>query len=300
MVVAFNWSLPVMLFWMFILRLLEVELNRVVRKLQFQNNFLIKNAFLQGFSPKKCKTVRGNQRGSRTSPLNDCKVDIFSVESKEIPCIDNYDALIIGTPTYHAAPAKIILKYFDSITPLTKRIHAFIYNTKGLYSLNTNRILAKALLRKNIFTIMDNAYRSPASDGSVIAPFIKRFFEFDRNIEQKINRDCAAFMELLNRQNLKFYITRFQLDSIINAPNKAAGHFFTRKIYLHKDSCSRYGKCIKRCPHSAFSVNTNGYPIIDSKNCENCYRYVHNCPNLALSLRKKIKLKKTLAYSLAQ
>ena len=32
--------------------------NRVVRKLQFLNNFLIKIAFLQGFSPKKCKTVR--------------------------------------------------------------------------------------------------------------------------------------------------------------------------------------------------------------------------------------------------
>ena len=32
--------------------------NRVVRKLQFLNNFLMKIAFLQGFSPKKCKTVR--------------------------------------------------------------------------------------------------------------------------------------------------------------------------------------------------------------------------------------------------
>ena len=31
---------------------------RVVRKLQFLNNFLMKIAFLQGLSPKKCKTVR--------------------------------------------------------------------------------------------------------------------------------------------------------------------------------------------------------------------------------------------------
>ena len=32
--------------------------NRVIRKLQFLNNFLMKTAFLQGFSPKKCETVR--------------------------------------------------------------------------------------------------------------------------------------------------------------------------------------------------------------------------------------------------
>ena len=32
--------------------------NRVIQKLQFLNNFLMKTAFLQGFSPKKCETVR--------------------------------------------------------------------------------------------------------------------------------------------------------------------------------------------------------------------------------------------------
>ena len=33
--------------------------NRVVRKLQFLNNFHIKIAFLQGFSLKKCRTCEG-------------------------------------------------------------------------------------------------------------------------------------------------------------------------------------------------------------------------------------------------
>ena len=36
--------------------------NRVVRKLQFLNNFLIKIAFLQGFSLKKCWTCEGTNR----------------------------------------------------------------------------------------------------------------------------------------------------------------------------------------------------------------------------------------------
>jgi len=227
----------------------------------------------------------------------DCSVELFSVERKESPTIDDYDALIIGTPTYHAAPAKVMMNYLSSISPPPRKIPAFVYNTRGLCSLNTNRILAKSLQRKNIFTILDRAYRSPASDGSILAPFIKRFFEFETDIHKKIGCDCNAFIELLNQENPKPYIPRFQLGSILNAPNKAAGQLFTLKIHLHKDRCSQCETCKRQCPHAAFSSDLNGYPLIHTKKCENCYRCVHHCPHLALSLRKRRKLKKSLRDS---
>jgi len=37
-------------------------MNRVVQKLQFMNNLLVKIAFLQGFSPKKCRNCEGTNR----------------------------------------------------------------------------------------------------------------------------------------------------------------------------------------------------------------------------------------------
>jgi len=221
--------------------------------------------------------------------LQDSEVDIFSVESKEIPNINNYNALVVGTPTYHAAPAKVMMNFLDALPPLSKKTPAFVYNTRGLCSLNTNRILAKELQKKNITTIIDRAYRGPASDGSILAPFIKRFFEFDKDICKKINCDCTDFIELLKDDNPKPYIPRFQLGSIINAPNKAAGQLFTFKIYLHKDECCKCEHCIKQCPHSAISADSSGYPLVDSKKCGNCYRCMHHCPNLALSLRKRKK-----------
>jgi len=230
--------------------------------------------------------------------LKSCKVDIFSIESREIPNINNYDALVVGTPTYHAAPARVMMSYLDALPPLAKKIPAFVYNTRGLCSLNTNRILAKELKKKNITTIIDRTYRSPASDGSILAPFIKRFFEFEKGIYKKINRDCAEFIGLLNSDNPKSYIPRFKFGSIINAPNKAVGQFFTFKIYLHKGKCSKCGYCIKQCPHSVFSTGANDYPLFNSKKCENCYRCVHHCPYLALSLRKRVELKKSLTKSL--
>lgn len=226
--------------------------------------------------------------------LHDCEVDIFSIESKEIPNINNYDALIVGTPTYHAIPSKLIMDFFNAISPLAEVVPAFIYNTRGLFSFNTNRALAKVLQAKNIFIIMDVAYRSPASDGSILAPFVKRFFEFEKDIEKKIDCDCTTFLALLNKENYKFYIPRFQLSSFFNVPNKAIGQRYTAKIYLHEDRCSKCGKCNMQCPHSAFSSDINDYPIFDSRKCENCYRCVHHCPTLALSLRKRAKLKRTL------
>ena len=224
------------------------------------------------------------------------EVDMLSVESEDIPNISEYDALVIGTPTYHAAPAKAIMSYIETMPRLKKKSPAFIYNTRGTCSLNANRILSKQLQKKNIVTIMDRAYRTPASDGSLFAPFIRRFFEFEKDLEKKISCDCTTFLELLKQDMTQGYIPRFQLGSIVNAPNKAAGHLITKKIHLHKDKCIRCHVCIEKCPHKAFSQDKQGYPLFNQKGCENCYRCVHHCPKMALSLSKRKTPKKLLKY----
>jgi len=226
-----------------------------------------------------------------------CDVEMFSVEDKDIPNIGGYDALIVGTPTYHAAPARAIMQYFDNMPHLDRSIPAFVFNTRGLASLNTNRLLSKKLYTKNIMTVMDRQYRSPGSDGVLVAPFIKRFFEFEKGLEDKVGRDCEYFVGLLSKDGLQGYIPPFRLGSIINAPNKLAGHLITLKIRLHKNKCVKCGRCIGECPHSAFSVDGDGYPIYAPKNCENCYRCVHHCPQMALSLSKYRTPKKLLRYS---
>ena len=225
------------------------------------------------------------------------EVDIHSIENKNIPNIDCYDAFVIGTPTYHAAPPKALMNYIDTISRLPKESPVFIYNTRGLCSLNTNRILAKQLQKKNIITIMDRAYRSPASDGSLFAPFIKRFFEFEKDLEKKINYDGMTFLGLLEQDIIQGYIPRFQFGSIINAPNKAVGQLITKKIYLHKDKCIKCSMCVEQCPHKSLSMDKQGYPLINQKGCENCYRCIHHCPQMALSISKRKTPKKLLRYN---
>lgn len=156
--------------------------------------------------------------------------------------------------------------------------------------------MAKKILMKNIITIMDREYRSPASDGSLFLPFVKRFFEFESNLRHKIALDCTAFLNLLQTRHAQGYIPRFCFSSVINAPNKLVGQFTTFKIYLHREKCAKCGKCIKNCPHNALNEDDSGYPMFIVKNCENCYRCIHHCYQMALSLSKRKAAKKILKY----
>lgn len=225
-----------------------------------------------------------------------CKTSLFSLENTAGLNLNDYDALVIGTPTYHAAPAHIVAKYFNCICPLKKQTPAYIYNTRGLYSYNTNRILAKQLKEKNIITIIDRSYKSPASDGSLFIPQIKMFFEFEKRLYAKIILDCAKFAQLLNKPTCTGYMPRFKLSSILNAPNKFAGQLITFKIYLHKNRCVKCGVCTKNCPHKAIVKDTLGYPVFVKANCKNCYRCIHHCPKKALSLIKRRKVEKVIKY----
>ena len=226
----------------------------------------------------------------------DCSADIFSLETRDAPHMDNYDALVIGTPVYHGAPAKTVMHYFETLPRLSKALPVFIFSTHAFGSFNANRILSKKLYQKNMVTVIDRAYRAPASDGTIIAPFIKQFFEFEKGIKNKIDSDCLNFLELLKRADLQNYIPRFRFGSIVNAPNKLAGQLITLRIHLHKDKCTRCGSCIKQCPHSSFFADEDGYPFFNSGNCENCYRCIHHCPHAALSLSKHRSLRKLLRY----
>ena len=222
-------------------------------------------------------------------------VEAYSLE-KQAPHIGNYDAVIIGTPVYHAAPARLVSDYFDDLPQLLQKIPAFVFSAHGLHSLNTNRILAKQLAAKNIITIYDSAYRCPASDGALIAPFIKRFFEFEKGISKKVNRDLNMFLKALKQRPIGASMPKFSFWSIVNAPNKAASQHFMVKIHMDENSCNGCGLCVRSCPHTALVHGKNKKSIKQLKNCENCYRCVHHCPNAALSLFKRKTPKKLLVY----
>jgi Dissimilatory sulfite reductase (desulfoviridin), alpha and beta subunits len=189
------------------------------------------------------------------------------------------------------------MEFFGNVKRFEKPRPAFLFNSRAMYSCNTNRILAKKIHSKNLVVIKDKDYRSPASDGALLAPFIRRFFEFDKSIKKILENDCCEFIAQVLNDSWNQYIPRFRLSSILNAPNKLFGHLTTFNIYLHEERCIQCKKCAHNCPHNAINLDMFGFPQVVAKRCENCYRCIHNCPKMALSLCRKYPTRKIITYS---
>jgi len=230
--------------------------------------------------------------------LSSYEVEVYSVEKKVFKDFSNYDALIVGTPTHHAEPAEFLMNYIDEIPVQQVKIPTFVFNTKGLAACHTNRILAKKLLSKNLVTIYEADYIAPASDGSLIMPNLKRFFRFEKNVEEKVKQDCSRFLAIITSKKDAFSpnLPPFRFSSVINAPNKFGSGFVKIKIHLHKEACIKCNLCINECPYQAIDKDENGYPVVTKEKCTNCYRCIHNCPTRALGLFKKKKHSKVLEY----
>lgn len=209
--------------------------------------------------------------------------------------ITNYDSLVIGFPTIHAAPAQPILTFIKQIAQLKKPIPTFLFTTYGLYSANTLRILAKRCQKINIIPILSKSYRCAATDGVLIAPTMNIWSCHEKRLEKKVENDVSTFIKYCNNPTI-VNIPRFKIYSILNYPNKFFGQRFSPKIYTHKMNCVKCGKCVIDCPVQCICKDDIGYPLFDNKKCIHCYRCIHHCPKKALSLSKKHPPVKTLYY----
>lgn len=206
-----------------------------------------------------------------------------------------FDGLVIGFPVIHTHPTKRILAFIQSINKLSKPKATYIFTTCGLYSENALRIFAKQCMPKHIIPVLHRVFWGcPASDGALLAPYIKAFFTFPKDIDLKIETDACAFTTIIRNEECKLRMPRFKLYSIINYPNKLAGQLITFPIYTHQNACTKCGKCIANCPAHALEQDVSGYPVLISRKCEKCYRCIHSCPRKALSLSKKKRPKQTL------
>ena len=207
--------------------------------------------------------------------------------------IADYDSLVIGFPTIHAAPAYPILTFIKQMEQLENSIQAFLFATCGLYSANTLRIFAKQCEKKNMITILSRSYRCAATDGILLAPAMRIWSRHEKRLDKKVENDVSVFIRRCN-DPVVADIPRFKIYSILNYPNKFFGQRFSPPIYTHKQHCVLCGKCGIHCPVQCICKDDEGYPLFDNEKCIHCYRCIHHCPKKALSLTKKRPLLKTL------
>ncbi|MBC8526588.1 MAG: flavodoxin domain-containing protein [Candidatus Cloacimonetes bacterium] len=220
--------------------------------------------------------------------LQDCgyKIDLLDIDVEtDTGNIEQYDFLIIGTPTHHCYPPKTISEFVDKIAYQPEPKNIFLFATYGLYVGNNLRMIAKSLLGKNIRTVGFAGFRSPAADASLMFPtFIKMMYKYESNIKDKIINTVAEIDRLIQTGNPKVKIPFYKWYAPLDwFPNK----FYTARKF-DRDFIPNIRLVSDRWNGEEIDCPRNCWEMVDNKpkyrkdNCEFCLRCVHRTPNKAV------------------
>jgi len=225
------------------------------------------------------------------------KVEIAHIHSKyNKEYLQNFDLLVFGFPTHHAAPSLSMTEYIHHLKSFETPAKAFIFTTYGLYPGNSLRIFAKMLNKKNIKVLSYQKFRSPATDGVLLFSSKLRFmFRFEKNITNKLHsftKEISNAMELT-----KNLIPPYQWYVPLNDLIKPFGikYYENLKYQMHiiPALCTNCNLCVNICERKAWKEN-DPIPLFRRENCEFCLECVHKCPTEAIVFSKKMQKKPRL------
>lgn len=214
-------------------------------------------------------------------------IEIQAIEDMpEVAGLNNYDALILGFPTYHGLPSKSIYKYISKLDAFSEIKPVSIYTSCGWFPANSMRKLAILCSSKNMKPISYRSFRCIGSDGILLAPQLINFFNFDKNLYIKIQQFAKELEKIFCDPPYKKKKPPFKVYSLLNAINSYAGQSHRPTIYINKSQCIKCHACINKCNTGSWEEIPNAYPHFSKEDCESCYRCIHHCPTKALSLKK--------------
>ncbi len=212
--------------------------------------------------------------------------------STKAKVIDDFELIILGTPTYHGSPPRTVMEFINKINYQKKNKKVFLFATYGLYAGNNIRTIAKKLLSKKITCIGYTGVRGPAADGTMMFPqWIQFMYRYEKGIKRKLDIAVKEMEEAFTSENSKQKIPVFKwympLDYIPNqifARRMFIKHYSNR-IELINDRWD--GKAIQ-CPRNCWAM-INGKAVYNAKNCEFCMRCIHRTHNKAIIFSDTMK-----------
>lgn len=224
--------------------------------------------------------------------LNPYFSDISSISLNfDYKKLGNYDFLIFAFPTYHCEPSSSMLEFIENMPMFQQPKRAFAFTTCGIYSGNSLRIFIKKILNKNVVVCGYSTYRAPATDGALILPAVPFMFNYEKEIALKIKLDINRTRQIIESKTAVLKYPRFKLYTILNFPNKVFGKAYKHDIKLLEEYCKRCDKCINNCIRNCWEQGEM-YPQHNNKNCEFCFRCVHQCPSEAIIISAKTRKKR--------
>ncbi len=215
----------------------------------------------------------------------------FARLGAELPQLNHFDGLIVGTPVYAYAPPETLMAVVSSLPKLDGK-PAFTFMTKGLISGNAPVFLQEALQSKGITVIgheeimmADTLFiltspKNSLMEKLMLLPNLLAIRKI-KALPRKILRAFEVGKEVRLRRKLYAFATNFIAGWFHDFVRSRTGYFYAD---ARCDLCSA---CVGLCPNGNIRIADGR--VLFGDDCEFCVRCVHRCPQEAIQVDRYIQ-----------
>jgi flavodoxin/Pyruvate/2-oxoacid:ferredoxin oxidoreductase delta subunit len=216
---------------------------------------------------------------------SDCEITHHNISGSDIPNIETYDIIGIGSPTYFFRPPFIVMDFVNKLAGL-KNKSSFVFISKGTHSGDCGNWIRRTLIRKGSRDL--GYFKSYGRDYWL--GYIKRgvLFSPDSPSEKELASAEEFGKALINRYSDANMIVEpfdpstpvmYGIERMLVA--RPFAKLMYSKTFRASSECNSCGICIKKCPVSNISEKKDGTPKWNS-NCMLCATCELICPKDAV------------------
>lgn len=210
--------------------------------------------------------------------------DIIDMTNNAKSDLDDYRIIGFAASTYYGGPPLLVRDFINSL-PDQEDTPAFIFNTYGLISGKTLKLLGQWVSNRGFKIISAYSLQTPESYPPLISRGITsqskpspgqivKFNNFINNLNKSI-------MRLNKGEKVKTMTVRVGLlNSMVPVSTAKKSKSDMGEIRVDDSLCNRCGICAKICPHGAITLEP--LPYFSKDRCQNCWTCYNKCPEKAI------------------
>ncbi len=220
--------------------------------------------------------------------LSPVQVDLIEMTQSGPVDMSAYDVVGFAAPTFFMGLPYLVSRFIEQL-PEQKDKPAFVFNTYGMMSGQTLKLLAKQVASRGFRIIAGHSLLMPENYpvfiakgwGNVDAPGEKELDSFKQFIIHLSDRLAAL---QAGRPVGRARISIGLLNSLMRSKPPAGARREIGPLHVDETLCSGCGMCGEACPYGAIAFDSK--PIFVSERCCGCWTCFNHCPQQAIFTQK--------------
>lgn len=201
--------------------------------------------------------------------------------------VHEYDFMMVGSPVYAEAPAKIVEEFMARLPKSSKGMPCIVYATQGASKSAAVGIMSASMASKGYDVAQESQFRMPNNYYFAVGkmPTEIKTSEMITNARCQVERVVESF---INGERLKN-----QAGALRMKVGVMSGRMFKRFLpklssnFSATENCVKCGLCLRNCPKG--NITFENSKVVFHANCVHCMRCIHICPiNVIRYKNKKI------------